>query len=167
MIPSFITSDHLRKLPNRACWLVVEKGLRMGILNLWREERGNVLRKQFDDLKQRMDAADADAKLACFNCIKSTANDVSGGYADASSADRKQILRHAAKVSRQLWDRGDWPQALGLGIIMLNAESRFVPGDDAAYVRAATDALIKEAQSPRVQRTNSEASASASSSASC
>jgi len=143
------------------------KGLRMGILNLWREDRGNVLRKQFDDLKQRMDAADADAKLACFNCIKSTANDVSGGYADASSADRKQILRHAAKVSRQLWDRGDWPQALGLGIIMLNAESRFVPGDDAAYVRAATDALIKEAQSPRVQRTNSEASASASSSASC
>ncbi|MGA8902548.1 MAG: hypothetical protein WB528_24125 [Bradyrhizobium sp.] len=28
---------------------------------------------------------------------------------------------------------------------MLNVESQFLPGDDAAYVKAATDALIKEA----------------------
>jgi hypothetical protein len=119
----------------------------MRILNLWRGARGNVLRKQYDDLKQKIDAANAHAKLACFECIKSKAHDVSEGYANASSADRKRISRHAVEVSHQLWDRGDWPQALGLGIIMLNAESRFVPGDDAAYVRAATDALIKEAQS--------------------
>jgi hypothetical protein len=27
---------------------------------------------------------------------------------------------------------------------MLNVESQFLPGDDAAYVKVATDALIKE-----------------------
>jgi hypothetical protein len=33
---------------------------------------------------------------------------------------------------------------LALGVIMLNIESQFVPGDDAAFVKLATDTLIKE-----------------------
>ena len=109
------------------------------------EPRGNVLREQYDDLKRWIDAANGPAKSACFNYIRSTFDTVTEGYALASSADREQLLKEARKVSRQLWDKGDWPLALALGVIMLNVESRFVPGDDAAFVKAATDALIEEA----------------------
>jgi hypothetical protein len=33
---------------------------------------------------------------------------------------------------------------MALGVIMLNIESQFVSGDDAAFVKVATDALINE-----------------------
>ncbi|MDP9091192.1 MAG: hypothetical protein M3O26_20955 [Pseudomonadota bacterium] len=49
------------------------------------------------------------------------------------------------KSSLQLWKSGEWPVALGIGISCLNAQSRFVPGTDAAYVKAETDRIIKEA----------------------
>jgi hypothetical protein len=54
-------------------------------------------------------------------------------------------LKHASKTVRQLSDASDWPRALGLTIIMFNLEARHLPGDDAAALKAATDALIKEA----------------------
>jgi hypothetical protein len=70
---------------------------------------------------------------------------VSDGYKLASPDDRERILGEVRAVSRQLWEAGNRPQALALGVIMLNIESQFLPGDDAAFVKAATDALIKEA----------------------
>jgi hypothetical protein len=33
------------------------------------------------------------------------------------SADRERILKEIREVSRQLWDAGDRPQALALGVI--------------------------------------------------
>jgi hypothetical protein len=107
--------------------------------------RGSVLRREYDDLKRRIDAADAISKAAFINFIRSTVGPVSDGYALASGADRERILKEVRKFSRKLWDAGNRPQALALGVIMLNIESQFVPGDDAAVVKAATDALIKEA----------------------
>jgi hypothetical protein len=107
--------------------------------------RGNVLREEYDDLKRRIDAADVMSKSACFNHIRSTFGLVSEGYALASSADRERILKEIREVSRQLWDGGNRPQALALGVILLNIESQFAPGDAAAFVKAATHALIKEA----------------------
>jgi len=59
--------------------------------------------------------------------------------------DRDRILKEIREVSRQLWDAGNRPQALALGIIMLNIESRLAPGEAAAFVKAATDVLIEEA----------------------
>jgi hypothetical protein len=70
---------------------------------------------------------------------------VSDGYRLASPIDRERILTEVRGVSRQLWEAGNRPQALALGIIMLNIESQFLDGDDAAFVKAATDVLIKEA----------------------
>jgi len=118
----------------------------MRIPSLWgREVRGNVLREEYDDLKRRIDAADVMSRSACFNHIRSTFGPVSEGYELASSADRERILKEIREVSRQLWNAGNRPQALALGVIMLNVESQSAPGDDAAFVKAATDALIKEA----------------------
>jgi hypothetical protein len=45
-----------------------------------------------------------------------------------------------------MWNSGDWPSALGVGISCLNAESRFLPGADASYVKQGTDRIIKEAK---------------------
>ena len=55
------------------------------------------------------------------------------------------MLKAVLELSGKLWHEGNRPQALALGVIMLNIESRFVAGDDAAFVKAGTDALIKEA----------------------
>jgi hypothetical protein len=110
-----------------------------------REARGDVLRKEFNDLKRRIDSADSGSKSTCFNHIRATFGPVSEGYALASSADRERILKEIREVSRRLWEAGNRPQALALGVIMLNIESKFTPGDDAAFVKAATDTLIKKA----------------------
>jgi hypothetical protein len=80
----------------------------------------------------------------CFNYIKSTYGPVNEGYELASSADRERILRELRDVSRRLWSAGNKPQALALGVLMLNIESQLTPGDDAAFVKQATEALIKE-----------------------
>lgn len=106
--------------------------------------RGNVLREQYDDIKWRIDALNVEQKSACFNHIKSTYGPVNEGYALASGGDQERILKEVRDVSRQLWSAGNRPQALALGVIMLNIESQFAPGDDAALVRLATDTLIKE-----------------------
>jgi hypothetical protein len=105
--------------------------------------RGEVLREEYDDLRRRIDLLNVEQKLACFNYIKSNYNSVNAGYALASSADRERILKEVREVSRQLWAAGNQPQALALGAIMLNIESQFTPGDDANFVKTATDALIK------------------------
>ena len=106
--------------------------------------RGNVLREQYDDIKRRIDALNVEQKSACFNHIKSTYGPLNEGYALASGGDQERILKEVRDVSRQLWSAGNRPQALALGVIMLNIESQFVPGDDAAFVKLATDTLIKE-----------------------
>ena len=106
--------------------------------------RGNILREQYDDLKRRIDALDVEPRSACFNYIKSTYGPVNEGYELASSTDRERILKELRDVSRRLWSAGNRPQALALGVLMLNIESRLTPGDDAAFVKQSTDALIKE-----------------------
>ncbi len=105
--------------------------------------RGNVLRSQCDDLKRRIDRLDASGKSVCFGFIRSTFQQMSDGYALASSADRTRILNEVRQISRNLWEAGNRPQALALGVIMLNLESQLETGDDAEFVKAATDALIR------------------------
>ncbi len=111
------------------------------------QARGTVLRRQYDDLRRRIDAADMPARLVCFNYISATFNSISDAYELASSADRERMLKAVLEFTRKLWNDGNRPQALALGVIMLNVESRFLAGDDAAFVKAETDALIKEASS--------------------
>jgi hypothetical protein len=106
--------------------------------------RGSVLREQYDDIKRRIDALNVEQKSVCFNHIKSTYGPVNEGYALAGSGDRERILKEVRDVSRQLWSAGNRSQALALGLIMLNIESQFEPGDDAAFVKLATDTLINE-----------------------
>ncbi len=106
--------------------------------------RGNVLRDQYNDLKRRIDALNVEQKSAYLNHLKSTYGPVNEGCAQASSGDRARILKEVRDVSRQLWSAGNRPQAFALGVIMLNLETQFLQDDDAAYVKTATDALIKE-----------------------
>lgn len=106
--------------------------------------RGNILREQYDDLKRRIDALNVEQRSVCFSYIKSTYGPVNEGYELASSADRERISKELRDVSHRLWSAGNRPQALALGVLMLNIESQLTPGDDAAFVKQATDALIKE-----------------------
>src|SRR5579872_3462870 len=110
------------------------------------EPRGTVLRRQYDDLRRRIDAASTPARSACLNFISSTFSSIGDAYEMASSADRERMLNEVLGFSRKLWNEGSRPQALALGVIVLNIESRFVAGDDAAFVKAETDALIEQAR---------------------
>jgi hypothetical protein len=118
----------------------------MSFLNLWHEARANVLRRRYEDLRPRIDAADPAAKAACFGVVKSSFEFLSSRYASGSSAERKEVLRHASKTIHQLSDSGDWPRALGLTIIMFNLEARHLPGNNAAVLKEAIDALLEEAR---------------------
>lgn len=117
----------------------------MGILDLWREARGVVLRKEYEDTMARIRDANPTARAAFLNNVHQTTDHAIGIYSSASVAGRKAFLKKMHEACLEMWRRGDWPSALGLAISCLNAESRFVPGDDAAYVKIETDRIIKEA----------------------
>ncbi|MFG3595176.1 hypothetical protein [Bradyrhizobium sp. RDI18] len=117
----------------------------MKFSNLRHEARANVLRRRYENLRPQIDAADPAAKSACFGVVKSSFEFLSRRYASGSSAERNQVLKHASKTIHQLSDAGDWPRALGLTIIMFNLEACYLPGNDAAILKEATDTLLKEA----------------------
>ena len=102
------------------------------------------LREQYDDLRRRIDALSVEQKSTCLNYLKSINGPVNEGCELASSADRERILKELRDVSLQLWTAGNQPQALALGVILLNIESQLAPGDDAAFVKRATEDLIQE-----------------------
>jgi hypothetical protein len=118
----------------------------MGIFDLWRQARGAVMRKEFEDTMARMEGANDPAKSAFLNNVNQTIDEVINACTSASESERKALLKQMKEASLQMWKSGDWPSALGLAISCLNAESRFVPGEDALYVRHATDRIIQEAK---------------------
>lgn len=117
----------------------------MGIFDRWHEARGTVMRKEFEDAMARMRNANEPARRAFLNNIHQTIDDIVAFYTPASPSERRQFLKQSVNSAGDMWNQGDWPSALGLGISCLHAESRFVPGDDAAYVRQQTERLIREA----------------------
>jgi hypothetical protein len=121
------------------------RGTTVGILDMRREARGAVLRMEYEDTMARMRDANPTAKAAFLNNVHQTIDHVIGFYSSASVAGRKAFLEKMRKASLEMWRSGNRPSALGLAISCLNAESRFVPGDDAAYVKLQTDRIIKEA----------------------
>jgi hypothetical protein len=117
----------------------------MGMLDMWRQARGTVLRKEYEDTIARMQDSNAPAKSAFLFQVHQTIDAVVEAYSSASTSDRKTLLAEMSKNCLEMWKSGDWPSSLGLAISCLNAESRFVPGDDALYVRTETDRIVKEA----------------------
>jgi hypothetical protein len=117
----------------------------VSILDMWRKARGAVLRKEYEGTVARIRDANTAAKAAFLNNIHQTIAHVVDTYSSASKAEQKAFLAEARKSCLEMWNRGDWPSSLGLAVSCLNAESRFVPGEDAAYVKRETDRLIKEA----------------------
>jgi hypothetical protein len=118
----------------------------VGILGIWREARGAVLRKEYEHAMARMRDANSSAKSAFLNNVHQTIDHVIESYSSASNSERKAFLKEARKAALEMWNSGDWPSALGFGISCLNAESRFVPGEDASYVKRETDRILKEAK---------------------
>ena len=114
-------------------------------MDKWHEARGAILRREFEDVMARMRRANPAARSAFLNNVHQTIDRVIGFYSAASVPGRKAFLEKMRKASLNNWNSGDWPSALGLGISCLNAESRFIPGEDAVYVKRETDRIVKEA----------------------
>jgi hypothetical protein len=117
----------------------------MGLFDMWREARGNVMRQEFEDVMVRVRGANQYAMRGFFNNVAQTIEQLRDAYGPASPSERKTILKHCRKSMSEMWDRGDWPSSLGLAISRLNVESEHVPGEDAAYVKRETDKIIGEA----------------------
>jgi hypothetical protein len=117
----------------------------LGLLDIWREARGTMMRKEFDDIVKRMDGANLAAITSFFNNVDATIGILRENYRPASPLERKALLRECKKSANAMWERGDWPSSLGLAISALNVESESTPGSDAAYVKAETDKVIQEA----------------------
>jgi hypothetical protein len=117
----------------------------MGLFDMWREARGNVMRKELEDVIARIQSANAPAMNAFYNNVDQTIETLREAYRPASNSDRKALLKECRRSFTEMWNRGDWPSALGLGISALNVEAEFVPGKDAAYVKAETDRIIQKA----------------------
>ena len=114
----------------------------MGMLNLWREAQGKVLRNRCDRLMQQIERIDDRTWAACSDYIRSSFDPLNKLYSDASSAERNRILQRTAKVSQQLAGAGNLPSALGSRIMIMSLMVRDLPGPDAFFVKLASDALI-------------------------
>lgn len=126
----------------------------MSILSRWREARGAVMRQEYEDIMARMKDANKYAKKGFFNNISQTADGTIEYYSSASPSEKKTMLRGARKEADELWRTDFWPEALGVGIVFLNAESRFVPGDEATYVRRETQRIIDDSKDPKHYQTD-------------
>jgi hypothetical protein len=69
----------------------------VGILSMWREARGSVLRQQLDDLLARMRNANDHARFAFLTYINQTVDEVVAFYTRASPAERKKFMKAARK----------------------------------------------------------------------
>jgi hypothetical protein len=96
---------------------------------MWREARGAVLRREYEDVMALMKGANEVAYSGFLNNINQTIDEVNDAYAAASTSGRKALLVELRN------------SALGLGISPLHAQSRFVLGDD-ALVRQDPDRAI-------------------------
>lgn len=90
--------------------------------------------KEMHDILARIHAANEAAKRACFNQCPCNIRDLRSAYDAGTGSERRPILRELKKSAEAMWKRGDWPSALGIGVVALNVESRHVPGSDAAAV---------------------------------
>lgn len=116
----------------------------MGLLGLWRESRGTEMAKELDDLMRKINGANLAAKTACFSNILAMADEIRAAYDAATGPDRKALLKALKQNAHKVWDTGDWPSALAIGIVCLNLESIDTPGAAALQVRRETDALIAQ-----------------------
>ncbi len=117
----------------------------MGPFDMWREARGAVMRKELDDITARIRTANPHVLFAFYNNVEQTIEPLREACRAASSGQRKSILKGCRQSATEMWNSGDWPSALGLGISALNVESEFVPRKDAAYVKSESDKIIQEA----------------------
>ena len=117
----------------------------MGIWNVWLETRGTVIRREFEDAIAKTPGDRTPARFAFLNHVTQTHGAMLKLYSAASPSERRAIMRCAKRAAISMWRQGAWPSAVGFEIICFNVESRFVPGVDAAVVKAQTDKIIKEA----------------------
>jgi hypothetical protein len=117
---------------------------------MWRPARGAVMRKEYHNAMTRIYVANRSAISAFLNNVNQTIGSVRETYVAASESERKVFLKEIRALEREMWAAGDWASALGLGISALNAESVFVSGDDAAYVKRETDRIVREADAQRI-----------------
>ena len=123
----------------------------MGLIDMWRPARGAVMRKQYHDAMTRIYVANRSAISAFLNNVNQTIDGVRETYSSASESERQVFLKEIRALAREMWAAGDWPSALGLGISALNAESRYVSGEDAAYVKRETDRIVRDAAAQKIR----------------
>jgi hypothetical protein len=118
----------------------------MGLFDMWRGARGNVLRRSFDDVMVRVIGVDYPEMQAFFNNVDQTIEPLREAYNAASPRERKALLKQCGKSMIEMWNRGDWYSSFGLSISCLNIESAHLPGEDAAYVKTETDKIVAKAR---------------------
>ena len=122
----------------------------MGLIDMWRSARGVVMRKEYNAAMARIYVANRGAISAFLNNVNQTIDNVRETYSSASESERKVFLKEIRALEREMWAAGDWPSALGLGISALNAESLFVSGEDAAYVKRETERVVRKAAAQKI-----------------
>jgi hypothetical protein len=114
----------------------------MRLLQVWREARGRRLENELNDLLAHVDSMSTLAKSVCFNNIWATHEYLVAAYDSLPVPDRKLLIRSLRKGASKMWKQGRRPTAIGLGIVLLNIESRHTPGESAAAVLERTNAII-------------------------
>jgi hypothetical protein len=74
----------------------------VGILDMWREARGTVMRKEFEDTMARMKDANPSARSAFLNNVHQTIDNVVESYSPASNVERKAFLKQVREASLEM-----------------------------------------------------------------
>ena len=117
------------------------------IIDCWDEARAKQLRKEFDDCMARLERADDIFKTsALMHCHKALGDLESYRLLDEySRKEKKQAAKRLLKAAQQSY-ANDVARGHGLFLLSAYIESMALPGPDAVYVHAATQAIVDGAE---------------------
>src|SRR6266699_6551874 len=73
----------------------------MGLFDMWREARGNVMRKEFEDVMGRIRTANDPSRRAFFNNVEQTIEPLRAAHGTASPNERKAILKQCKRSGNE------------------------------------------------------------------
>jgi hypothetical protein len=81
---------------------------------MWREARGSVLRKEYEDVAARMAGANAPARSSFLNNIHQTIDEAVTAYSSGSASERKALFEECRKAMTKFGLAVTGPQHSGL-----------------------------------------------------
>ena len=118
-----------------------------GIKNSWNKARADVLRKEVEDIIQRLQTAEEAVNFRSATTLAEAYKNIESQFgliSNVSNNGKKQLAKKLLQDAKITFDF-DMGKGIGLAILSAYLESMTLPGDDAKFVESVTFRMIDAA----------------------